>query len=65
VADGGSIGGKAARTTLCCAPLNSYLHAVTVPFSGGQAISHCIRAFTYTTVQVGANTVAAEYQLCK
>ena len=56
---------EAARKALSCAPLSSYLHAITAPISGGQAISNFVHAFTYTTMHFSANPVAAEHQLCQ
>jgi arabinofuranosyltransferase len=54
----------AARRALGCAPLSSYLHAITAPLTFSQAISNIAHAFTYTTMSFSPNPYQAEKQLC-
>lgn len=54
----------AARRALGCAPLSSYLHAITAPLTFSQAISNIAHAFTYTTMSFSSNPYQAEKQLC-
>ncbi len=56
---------RAARHALNCAPLSSYLHAITAPFGASQAVSNIFHSLTYTAMTFSPNPVVAERQLCK
>ena len=53
-----------ARKALTCAPLSSYLRAITAPLTFSQAMSNIAHALTYTTMSFSANPYKAEKQLC-
>jgi arabinofuranosyltransferase len=54
----------AARRALQCAPLKSYLHAITAPLTLGQAFSNIVHATTYTTMSFSPDPTIAYQQLC-
>jgi arabinofuranosyltransferase len=54
----------AARRALTCAPLSSYLRAITAPLSFSQALSDIAHSFTYTTMTFSGDPTIAERQLC-
>jgi arabinofuranosyltransferase len=54
----------AARKALSCAPLSTYLHAVTAPLTFSQAISNITHALTYTTMSFSPDANDAEQELC-
>ncbi len=54
----------AARRALSCAPLKSYLAAITRPLTFSQALSNVTHAFTYTTMSFSPDANSAARQLC-
>jgi len=54
----------AARHTLTCAPLRSYLDAITKPLTFSQAMSNVVHAFSYTTLHFSPDANNAEQELC-
>jgi arabinofuranosyltransferase len=54
----------AARETLSCGPLSSYLHAVTSPWNFGTAVSNLFDSFGYTTLKFNADPAKAIHQVC-
>lgn len=54
----------AARAALGCAPLSSYLHAITAPLTASQALANIGNAIGFTTMHFGANPNRAVTQLC-
>jgi arabinofuranosyltransferase len=54
-----------ARHVLSCAPLGSYLHAITAPLGLSQALSNISHSLTYTTMEFDSNPKVAEHQLCR
>jgi arabinofuranosyltransferase len=50
---------------LSCAPLSSYLHAITAPLTFGQAMSNVFHSFTYTTMRFSPNPTTAWQELCQ
>jgi arabinofuranosyltransferase len=55
---------SAARRALGCAPLSSYLHAITAPMSLSQAWSNITQSVTYTEISFSSDPIVAERQLC-
>jgi arabinofuranosyltransferase len=55
----------AARRALGCAPLSSYLHAITAPITFSQVISNLAHSVTYTTLRFSPDALVAERQLCR
>jgi arabinofuranosyltransferase len=53
-----------ARHVLTCAPLSSYLHAITAPFGLRQAMSDIAHSLTYTRMEFDPNPVVADQELC-
>jgi len=54
----------AARRALSCAPLSSYLHAVTSPLTPSLALSNLVHSLGYTELKFSPDPVVAERQLC-
>jgi arabinofuranosyltransferase len=54
----------AARRALACGPLNSYLHAISVPLSFSQAISNITHSLSFTTMTFSATPGVAARELC-
>jgi len=54
----------AARTVLTCAPLHSYLEAITSPWGWSRAVSNITHALTFTTMTFSAQPRQAETELC-
>ncbi len=63
-------GGPSARSVadaaaaLSCAPLSSYLHAITAPLSFGRVLGNAIDSFRYTAMSFSAHPSVAVEQLC-
>jgi arabinofuranosyltransferase len=55
----------AATKTLRCAPLSSYIHAITAPMTFAQAMSNITHAFAYTAMSFNPDPSNAERQLCE
>ena len=53
-----------ARKALTCAPLSSYLHAITAPMSLSQAAANFAHSFSYTSMSFSADPTQAVRQLC-
>jgi arabinofuranosyltransferase len=53
-----------ARQALTCAPLSSYLHAITAPLSFSQAVANFAHSFSYTSMSFSADPTQAVRQLC-
>ncbi|HEY1989663.1 MAG TPA: hypothetical protein VGG43_09375 [Acidimicrobiales bacterium] len=53
-----------ARKALTCAPLSSYLHAITAPMSFSQAAANFAHSFSYTSMSFSADPTQAVRQLC-
>jgi arabinofuranosyltransferase len=53
-----------ARRAMACAPLSSYLHAITAPLGLSQAIVNIAHSLTYTTMKFNAQPQVAEQELC-
>ena len=54
----------AARNALGCAPLSSYLHAITAPLTASQALANIGNAIGFTTMSFSAVPTRAATQLC-
>jgi arabinofuranosyltransferase len=54
----------AARRALACAPLSTYLHAITSPLTVSRFFSDFRSSFSYTTMSFSADPVRAAAQLC-
>jgi arabinofuranosyltransferase len=55
---------SAARSALACAPLRSYLHAISTPLTASTAASEFLHAFSYSKMRFSAAPREAEQQLC-
>jgi arabinofuranosyltransferase len=55
---------SAAREALACAPLSSYLHAITAPMNLSQAAANFTHSFSYTAMSFSADPTQAVRQLC-
>jgi arabinofuranosyltransferase len=53
-----------ARHVLTCAPLSSYLHAITAPLGLSQALSNISHSLTYTGMTFDSDPTLAEHELC-
>ena len=54
-----------ARRALRCAPLSSYLRAITRPLTFTGALSNVLHAYTYTTMSYSVDPLVAVSQLCR
>jgi arabinofuranosyltransferase len=54
----------AARTALTCAPLSTYLTAITAPLTASRALTNIGHSLGFTTLSFSADPVVAERQLC-
>jgi arabinofuranosyltransferase len=54
-----------ARKALRCAPLSSYLRAITRPLTFTGALSNMLHAYTYTTMSYSVDPLVAVSQLCR
>ena len=54
----------AARQALACAPLHSYLGAITTPLTFSQALSNVLHAFSYTSMTFSPDANNAVQELC-
>jgi arabinofuranosyltransferase len=53
-----------ARHVLTCAPLSSYLHAITAPLGWSQALSDISHSLTYTRMGFDSNPRVADQEFC-
>ena len=53
-----------AKRALQCDPLNSYLHAITVPLTFSRVLTDMDHSFAWTTMSFSSDPVKAESQLC-
>jgi arabinofuranosyltransferase len=55
----------AARKALGCAPLSTYLRAITSPWGFSRAVSDFAHALTYSTMTFSSQPITAESELCR